>query len=61
MNETYCEKCLTTPPSDDAFDYRFDYPVCSTCVSKLGLKPETYCGDCLTPISQCSHAKAGAR
>ena len=56
-NETYCTKCLEIPATDHEFDYRFDYPVCLGCVEKLGLKPESYCGDCLVPINQCNHGQ----
>lgn len=35
---TYCEKCLGNF-SDDAFDYRFNYPVCFSCVDAHKLKP----------------------
>lgn len=36
---TYCEMCLENL-EDDAFDYRFDYPVCFECVEELELEPE---------------------
>jgi hydrogenase maturation factor HypF (carbamoyltransferase family) len=37
---TYCEKCLRNL-TDEQFDYRFDYPVCSKCVDELKLIPDT--------------------
>jgi hypothetical protein len=36
---TYCEECLENL-HDDAFDYRFDRPVCQECVYQLQLTPD---------------------
>ena len=36
----YCEKCFNN--YDEEFDYRFEYPVCKNCVTKLGLIPENW-------------------
>jgi hypothetical protein len=33
----YCELCYT---NTEAFDYRFDYPVCNDCVDKYSLEPD---------------------
>lgn len=36
---TYCQECAGNY-GDDAFDYRFDYPVCHKCVEMYKLTPE---------------------
>jgi hypothetical protein len=38
----YCEKCLEQPTTDtkEFYDYRFDYPVCISCVEEYDLEPE---------------------
>jgi recombinational DNA repair protein (RecF pathway) len=36
---THCEECSVNF-DDDGFDYRFERPVCHSCVEKLGLKPK---------------------
>lgn len=36
---TYCEKCSLNL-DDEAFDYRFEYPICFECVQKHNVKPE---------------------
>ena len=39
----YCEKCLRQPTanSKEFYDYRFDKPVCISCVEEYGLEPES--------------------
>jgi hypothetical protein len=39
-NFPYCEKCLEQPTTDtkEFYDYRFDYPVCISCVEKYDLE-----------------------
>lgn len=39
---TYCEMCTKNYEEQDpnGFDYRFDYPVCITCVDNYALTPE---------------------
>jgi hypothetical protein len=41
-NFPYCEKCLKQPTTDtkEFYDYRFDYPVCISCVEKYDLEVE---------------------
>jgi hypothetical protein len=41
-NFPYCEKCLKQPTTDtkEFYDYRFDYPVCISCVEEYDLEPE---------------------
>jgi len=50
---TYCEKCLVNM-EDDRFDYRFDYPVCFSCVDKHGLRlcEICECNEPRTPVSK---------
>lgn len=36
---TYCEYCLANLEIE-MFDYRFEYPVCLSCVDSLELVPE---------------------
>ena len=36
---TYCQECAGNY-GDDAFDYRFDYPVCHKCVELYQLTTE---------------------
>jgi len=38
----YCEKCLSLPKSEDKefYDYRFEYPVCISCVEEYNLEEE---------------------
>jgi hypothetical protein len=39
----YCEKCLAQPnkKTKEFYDYRFEYPVCITCVDEQNLEPES--------------------
>ena len=41
-NFPYCEKCLKQPTTDtkEFYDYRFDYPVCISCVEEYDLEVE---------------------
>jgi hypothetical protein len=41
----YCERCLEKPAPDakEFYDYRFDKPICLSCVEEYGLEP-TSCG-----------------
>lgn len=41
---TYCEQCLENK-HDEAFDYRFDFPICQDCVYELNLTPELIEGE----------------
>ena len=36
----YCEKCLEKPEPDakEFYDYRFDKPICISCVEEYGLE-----------------------
>lgn len=38
----YCEKCLEQPnaKTKEFYDYRFEKPICITCVEEYGLEPE---------------------
>ena len=37
----YCENCLKQPTATtkEFYDYRFDNPICITCVANLDLEP----------------------
>ena len=39
---TYCQECAGNY-GDDAFDYRFDYPVCHKCVAEYKLTKCNWC------------------
>jgi hypothetical protein len=39
INLTYCEICLENL-DDEAFDYRFDFPICFNCVIITEMKPK---------------------
>jgi hypothetical protein len=40
---SYCEICEETPSKDkenDFYDFRFDYPICKSCVENTKANPE---------------------
>ena len=46
MYFAYCERCLKQPnikTEGSFYDFRFDYPVCISCVEEYSLEPESEC------------------